>query len=108
MTTTTKPHPHVPPVENASIEDRLYTVKYRDSGESHLGVLDPEVCTDSCETFECMYVCPAAVWEVEPGELPTINYENCLECGSCRFACPYANVEWSYPKTGSRVSFKQG
>ncbi|WP_411964735.1 ferredoxin family protein [Haloferax sp. YSMS24] len=98
--------PHVPDV---SIEDRLYTVKYRDAGESHLGVKNPDVCTE-CTTNECMQVCPAEVWTVEDdGDgIPHIAYENCLECGTCRFGCPHDNVRWEYPKTGGGVVFKQG
>lgn len=96
-------------VENASMEDRLYTVTYRDAGESHLGVEDPGVCT-TCTTNECTSVCPADVWRNEDGDdgVPTIAYENCLECGSCRFACPHDNVEWEYPENGNGVSFKFG
>lgn len=99
-------HPHVP---EATIEDRLYTVKYRDAGESHLDVEDTSVCVD-CRTYECTSVCPADVWQADDdGDgVPTIAYENCLECGSCRFACPYDNVEWTYPDTGGGVVFKHG
>ncbi|MFB6155758.1 MAG: ferredoxin family protein [Haloferacaceae archaeon] len=96
-------------VENASMEDRLYTVTYRDAGESHLDVDDPDVCSTTCTTYECTSVCPADVWRNEDGDgVPTIAYENCLECGSCRFACPYDNVEWEYPDTGNGVSYKFG
>lgn len=94
---------------SVSIEDRLYTVKYRDANESHLGIADEEVCRD-CGTYECVSVCPAEVWEAdtETGTVPTIAYENCLECGSCRFACSEDNVEWTYPNTGGGVVFKNG
>lgn len=94
-------------VENASIEDRLYTVKYSDSGESHLGVADPDACT-TCEVNECVSVCPADVWREGEDGIPTIAYENCLECGSCRYACSRDNVTWEYPKNGSGVSLKFG
>ncbi|MFB6084017.1 MAG: ferredoxin family protein [Halorientalis sp.] len=94
-------------VESPSIEDRLYTVKYSDSGDSHLGVTDPEVCKE-CVTNDCESVCPAAVWEVGDDGVPTIAYENCLECGSCRWACSHENVEWEYPETGNGVSYKFG
>ncbi len=95
-------------VENESIEDRLYTVKYNDAGESHLDVKDAAVCSTGCTTYECETVCPADVWHAVEGDVPTIAYENCLECGSCRWACPHDNVEWDYPETGNGVSFKFG
>jgi ferredoxin like protein len=100
--------PDVPTVDNASIEDRLYTITYRDAGDSHLGVVDPEVCAEECDTYECSDVCPADVWHAEAGEVPDIAYENCLECGSCRFACPFDNVVWEYPETGAGVKYKYG
>ena len=94
--------------ELASMEDRLYTVKYTDSGESHLGVTIPGICEEKCVTQDCESVCPADVWTVENDGVPTIAYENCLECGSCRFACSHGNVEWEYPETGAGVSYKFG
>ena len=96
-------------VELPSMEDRLYTVKYTDSGESHLGVTDPSICADRCTTDDCESVCPADVWEVDEEKgIPTIAYENCLECGSCRWSCSQENVEWEYPETGAGVSYKFG
>lgn len=97
-----KAHPHVP---ETTLEDRLYTVKYRDAGESHLDITNADVCVD-CTSNECTSVCPAGVWQTDDDDVPTIAYENCLECGSCRFACPYDNVEWTYPDTGNGVVYK--
>lgn len=99
--------PRTPTVENASLEDRLYTVKYDDPGDSHLDVKVPDVCT-SCDDWACVSVCPANVWRETDEGVPQIAYENCLECSSCRFACPYDNVEWTYPDTGSGMTFKHG
>lgn len=101
--------PATPTVSNESIEDRLYTVKYRDAGESHLGITDEEICEHVCETKDCARVCPASVWEVDEATgIPHIAYENCLECSSCRYACPHENVIWTYPDTGAGVSYKYG
>ncbi|MFB6150692.1 MAG: ferredoxin family protein [Haloarculaceae archaeon] len=99
--------PHAPDVENASIEDRLYTITYTDAGESHLDVVDPEVCVEECTEYDCVSVCPAEVWHDDnDGGVPSIAYENCLECGSCRFGCRYDNVVWEYPETGAGVKYK--
>lgn len=100
--------PSVPDVENKSIEDRLYTVKYEDPGESHLDVKVPGFCEERCDTYDCTSVCPADVWRKDDDGVPVIAYENCLECGSCRFACPYNNVHWEYPENGAGVSLKFG
>lgn len=96
-------------IDNASIEDRLFTVKYTDSGEPHIEVAIEGVCEERCDTYECISVCPAEVWKKdEDEEVPTVAYENCLECGSCRIACPYNNVKWEYPENGAGVTFKYG
>ncbi|TYL38744.1 4Fe-4S ferredoxin [Natronococcus pandeyae] len=94
-------------IENDSLEDRLYTVRYDDPGDSHLDVKVPEVCAE-CETNDCVKVCPANVWREGEDGVPQIAYENCLECSSCRFACGYDNVVWEYPKTGGGMTFKHG
>ena len=99
--------PQIPPVENESLEDRLYTVRYDDPGDSHLDVKVADVCA-TCETNDCARVCPANVWREGEDGVPTIAYENCLECSSCRFACPYDNVVWEYPETGGGVTYKHG
>ncbi|MCU4744748.1 4Fe-4S dicluster domain-containing protein [Halobacteria archaeon AArc-m2/3/4] len=100
--------PDIPTVTNDSMEDRLYTVKYDDPGESHLDVKVSDVCASSCDTNDCASVCPANVWRETEDGVPQIAYENCLECSSCRFACPYDNVVWEYPETGAGVTFKHG
>jgi ferredoxin like protein len=103
-------HPQTPDVENASIEDRLYANKYTDHEESHLGVKVEGFCEDRCDTYDCVSVCPANVWRNEGEEdgVPMIAYENCLECGSCRFACQYDNVVWEWPPNGSGMTYKYG
>ena len=97
-----------PTVENATLEDRLYTVKYEDPGESHLDVKDANICENVCTVDGCVDVCPANVWRRDDGGVPTIAYENCLECSSCRYACPEDNVVWTYPERGSGVTYKKG
>ena len=102
--------PKTPDVENASIEDRLYANKYTDHEENHLGVKVEGFCEDRCDTYDCVSVCPANVWRNEGDEdgVPMIAYENCLECGSCRFACQYDNVVWEWPENGSGMTYKFG
>ena len=97
-----------PRVHNATLEDRLYTVKYEDPGESHLDVFDASICADECTVDDCVDVCPANVWRTDDDGIPTIAYENCLECGTCRWGCPYDNVEWTYPERGAGVTYKKG
>lgn len=96
-----------PEVETESVEDRLYTNKYTDHEESHLDVKDRSVCIE-CKTYDCASVCPADVWRDVDGGVPMIAYENCLECGSCRFGCQYDNVKWTWPSNGGGMTFKYG
>lgn len=95
-------------VETVSMEDKLYTVKYEDAGESHLDVTVPGICEERCHTYDCVSVCPADVWRENDDGVPHIAYENCLECGSCRWGCRHGNVEWTYPDRGAGVTYKKG
>ncbi|SFC34886.1 ferredoxin like protein [Halobiforma haloterrestris] len=99
--------PQTPDLDNDSMEDRLYTVKYDDPGDSHLDVKVTDVCAE-CETNDCVRVCPANVWREGDDGVPHIAYENCLECSSCRFACTYDNVVWTYPERGAGMTYKHG
>jgi ferredoxin like protein len=38
----------------------------------------------------------------------SINYEGCLECGSCRIGCPHLNIEWRFPTGGYGIRHKFG
>ncbi len=93
-------------VENVSLEDRLYSVKYEDPGDSHLDVQVPGICAERCRTNDCMKACPADVWRESEDGTPLIAYENCLECGTCRIVCGQNNVIWTYPENGSGVTYK--
>jgi ferredoxin like protein len=91
----------------ADIEKELYINKYNvDEHQSHLRVKDPEVCRQ-CVDKPCTTLCPASVYVWEHGQL-TVQYSGCLECGSCRFACPADNLEWDYPRGGFGVALKMG
>lgn len=95
-------------LENSSLEDRLYTVKYDDPGDSHLDVQVPGICAERCRDKDCVKACPAGVWRERDDGTPAIAYENCLECGTCRIVCELGNVIWSYPENGSGVTYKSG
>lgn len=90
-----------------SIDKKLFTLKYNPDYKSHLKP-DFEKCKN-CEKKVCTYICPAQVYEWdEETEKLIVNYENCLECGACRIACPLDAIEWEYPKGTKGVIFKQG
>jgi ferredoxin like protein len=91
------------------IEDKLYLTRFEpDEEEKHIKVISEAVC-DRCVEKPCTYICPAEVYRMdEDGKLAAIACEGCLECGSCRIACPYQNLEWEYPRGGFGIMLKYG
>lgn len=91
-----------------NLEDKLFLVTFNADTESHLSVLDQAVCR-GCRDKPCISGCPADCWEhlAEKDEVH-VAFEGCLECGTCRIICPYANVGWKYPRGGFGVKYKFG
>ena len=91
-----------------SIEERLFMIRYKAAEQSHLVIKDQETCLH-CKTKECNFFCPADVYEWHPDEKKTsVAFENCIECGTCRLACPHDNIEWVYPTGGHGITYKLG
>lgn len=88
-----------------SIQDKLAIMKYNCAEFSHL-IIDQEKCK-KCREKTCTFICPANVYSVDEntGEI-LVSYENCLECGACRIACPKKLIDWKYPKAGCGVVLK--
>ena len=88
-----------------AIEDKLAVMKYNCSNSSHL-IVDSVICKD-CKEKICTFICPANVYSVDEtsGEI-LVSYENCLECGACRIACPKKKIDWRYPEAGCGVVLK--
>ena len=91
------------------IEDKLFLDRIKvDEKESHLKIIDGGVCMTKCKEQACLYLCPANVYRLEEGDRISVNYEGCLECGSCRIGCPHLNIDWRFPKGGYGISHKFG
>ena len=60
-----------------------------------------------CAGQPCLYFCPANVYRLENGRIG-VAWEGCVECGSCRVACPHLNIEWRFPTGGCGVSLRFG
>ena len=88
-----------------SIQDKLTTIKYNCDNKTHL-IPDAKKCI-KCKEKTCTKVCPADVYTYDEnlGEL-VVQYENCLECGACRIACPKNAIDWNYPKSGCGIILK--
>ncbi len=97
------------------IEKKLINVKYATDKTSHL-ILNQEICK-VCEDKVCLNICPANVYKqcvlgdnstegAKKDDTIEVEYENCLECGACKIACPYGAIEWRYPSAGTGVIYK--
>lgn len=91
----------------AAIDKDLYIDKYNvDEHVAHLKIKDQATC-QKCKEKPCTYCCPAGVYVWENG-LTTVQYSGCLECGTCKFVCPYDNIDWNYPRGGFGMILKMG
>ncbi|MDF2923642.1 MAG: 4Fe-4S dicluster protein [Paenibacillaceae bacterium] len=91
-----------------SMADKLFTIRYKCDENSHLSIKNAEACI-RCGGKECNTFCPAEVYEWDKAAKVThVAFENCVECGTCRIACPGDNIGWVYPKGGYGISYRFG
>ena len=88
-----------------TLEDRLGLLKYSIDKMPHITV-NTDIC-ESCKFKPCVAGCPAGCFELENGKLH-FQYENCVECGTCKIVCPYGAVDWNYPRGSFGVVYKFG
>lgn len=95
-------------MSNQSIADKLFSIRYKCDDKSHLIIKDPDPCV-RCTHKDCNYFCPADVYDWDPKiKITHVAFENCVECGTCRIACPSDNIEWVYPKGGYGITYRFG
>jgi len=88
-----------------SIQDKLATLKYNCDSIEHL-IVNQEKCL-KCKEKTCTFICPASVYSIDEETKQTVvQYENCLECGACKIACPKNAIEWHYPSAGCGIIYK--
>ena len=88
-----------------SIQEKISTIKYICDSKTHL-VLDEEKCK-KCDNKICTFICPADVYNYDSeSDKIVVQYENCLECGACRIACPKKAIDWEFPKSGCGIILK--
>ncbi len=92
---------------SVKIEDELFLDRFRIADEAHIRIIDGAVCETRCTGQPCLYFCPANVYRLENGRIG-VAWEGCVECGSCRVACPHLNIEWRFPTGGYGVSLRFG
>lgn len=96
-------------MKRETLEEKLYTVKFKPDAESHLLVKQNDACLTCGDTHgrPCLSFCPAEVYEWEGSKL-AVRFEGCLECGACRVGCPYDNIDWRYPNGALGVTYRFG
>jgi len=80
---------------------------FKNDGETHISI-QQEICKTCVEKY-CIYICPGGLYSIneENGEL-LLEYSGCLECGSCKVACPHGALEWNFPRGGFGVQYRYG
>ena len=92
-----------------SLEDKLYRTRFEtDHDFRHIEVED-SVCR-TCAEKTCLDICPAEVYKPNPNDanLVVAQYENCLECGTCRVLCEPEGIRWRLPNGGKGVKYRYG
>ena len=85
-------------VMTMSIEAKLGLDVFKIDKERHI-TIDNEKCRNVCTLKACLWVCPANLYEIDDQGNNTVNFEGCLECGTCLISCDHA---------GSRVALPPG
>ena len=96
-------------LEQLTLEDKLGLDVFKiDKDMPHI-VVEHEVCRALCTLRPCLSVCPAHLhtYDEERDEV-MVDYEGCLECGTCMIVCEHAALTWHYPRAGYGVQYRFG
>jgi ferredoxin like protein len=89
-----------------SIDAKLGLDVFKLDKEPHILIHD-DVCTSSqCRNRPCLTVCPADLYELDDQQKMVVNWEGCLECGTCLICCPWDALEWHYPRSEFGVQYR--
>ena len=92
--------------EAVSIEAKLAQDTFKADTIPHI-VPDPAVC-QSCSEKWCLRLCPAKLYSLSKDGSVNLNFEGCLECGTCLVVCRSHFLQWGYPRAGFGVQFQFG
>jgi ferredoxin like protein len=88
-----------------TIDAKLGLDVFKLDKEPHI-VIDTEVCYAVCIDRACLYVCPADLYELDDTGRMTVNWEGCLECGTCMICCDHRALKWTYPRGQFGVQYR--
>ncbi|WP_425061010.1 hypothetical protein SCACP_17770 [Sporomusa carbonis] len=93
-----------------TLNDKIALINFNpDDTRQHVAIVSQEQCCN-CQDKQCLNVCPTRVfkWDYQPGSPILVYYQQCVECGACRLACQFNNVEFEYPYGGYGVAYREG
>lgn len=91
-----------------AITEMLAVNKYAlDENHSHIQLKNEAVCKTECPLKPCLYTCPAGVYTLVDGAV-RVDSAGCLECGTCKALCPSNVLDWTYPRGGFGIIYRQG
>ena len=100
-------------MKKLSISERLGLVNYRNQGRTeaiaHVDV-DTSICDGICPHQCTTFICPAKCYTVDEYDRVQFQFEDCIECGACLYACDQGAVTWRYPdpESGRGINWSQG
>ena len=96
---------YLKPHRMMSLEERLALVKRKLDDTSHIEVDQEAFRADPDQAV--LFMCPARVFKLNDDDGSCIvNYEDCLECGTCQVARRYTT--WNNPRGGYGVTYRFG
>ncbi len=92
-----------------TLADKLYRTKY-EPDESHPHIKVNDAACEKCSDKPCLFFCPAEVYKRDANNAQhvAVSHENCLECGTCRYGCPHAAIDWQNPNGAMGVKYRFG
>jgi ferredoxin like protein len=89
------------------IEAKLGLNVFKIDTEPHI-IIDQGICQEQCVVRVCLHICPAELYSLNQEGEVQVDYEGCLECGTCLIACDHGALAWHYPRPGFGVQYRFG
>lgn len=90
-----------------NIEAKLGLDVFKIDQQPHI-VVNDAVCGETCVLRPCLVVCPANLYTLDDQQEIQVDFEGCLECGTCFIACSDDALTWHYPRAGHGVQYRFG
>ena len=94
-------------MKRLSVLEKIGESKFElDEGHPHIEVHEEQLRA-LCPDLSCLYVCPANVYSEQNGRI-VADWAGCVECGTCRVACPPEGLTWVFPRGGFGIVYREG